>query len=119
MFDVLLIDGDPERRELVAHHLTDLPGVNLVQAAPEIASVRLVQETPPRVVLIGIDEPDVWFLPLLKDALNGVPLLGYSSDWQPATEWSFLQTGGRRLSGDVGSRSTFLTAILEAARTAA
>ncbi len=119
MFDVFLIDGDSERRATVAQHIEDLPGINLTQAAPEIATVRLAQETRPRLVLVGVDDADSWLLPALKGALEGTPILSYSSNWEPAIEWSVIQSGARRLTGDVDSRSTFLAAILEALRPAA
>ena len=119
MLEVFLIDGDSERRATVARHLEDIPGINLTQAAPEIATVRLAQETEPKVVLVGVDDADSWLLPALKVALEGTPILSYASTWEPAMEWSAIQSGARRLTGDVDSKSTFLAAILEALRTAA
>ena len=119
MFDVFLIDGDPERRAIVAQHIEGLPGINLTQAEPEIATVRLAQESQPRLVLAGVDDADSWLLPALKAALVGTPLLTYASNWDPSIEWSAIQSGARRLMGDVDQKSTFLAAILEALRAAA
>ncbi len=119
MYDVFLIDGDSERRAMVAQHFDGIPGINLIQAAPEIATVRLAQETQPGVVLVGVDDADSWFLPALKGALASTPILSYSSNWEPAIEWRAIQSGAKRLTGDVDEKSTFLAAILEALRHAA
>ncbi|HEX5370747.1 MAG TPA: hypothetical protein VFY10_15165 [Dehalococcoidia bacterium] len=119
MLDIFLIDGDSERRTLVAQHIEDMPGLRLTQAAPEIAAVRLVQEAQPNIVLVGVDDADSWLLPALRQALDGTPLLSYTNVWHPEIEWSAIQSGAKRLLGAADSRSTFLAAILEALRPAA
>jgi CheY-like chemotaxis protein len=116
---ILLIDGDRERRSLVARHLDGVPGVELAQADADIAAVRRATETNPNLVLMGLDDPDSWLLSLLKGNLKGTPLIAYTTTWQHALESRAMQKGANYLLGATDSRATYLATIVEALRNAA
>ena len=119
LVEILLIDGDRDRRSKVAQQIEGVPGLLLTQADAEIDAIRLAKDDNPSLVLVGIDGLDSWILAVLTRVLGQTPILPYTTTWDPTIEWRALQSGARGLLAASDSRSTFLTAILEALRAAA
>ena len=119
MFEILLIDGDHERRSRVAEQIEGVSGLVLTQADAEIDAIRLAKEDNPHLVLVGIDNRDTWLLTVLRRALGETPILSYATTWDPLTEWRVLQAGAKGMLCSSDSKSTFLAAILKALRVAA
>jgi DNA-binding NarL/FixJ family response regulator len=119
LFEILLIDGDRERRSRVAQQIEGVSGLVLTQAGAEIDAIRLAKEDNPSLVLVGIDGLDSWLLAVLRGALGQTPILPYTTTWDPASEWRALQAGARGLLSASDTKATFLTAILEALRAVA
>jgi CheY-like chemotaxis protein len=73
---VVLIDDDPAMRMLVARLLDRRPDIELVDAATGAAGIAAITETPPTLVLLDIQLPDISGLDILR-RLRSDPTTAY------------------------------------------
>ena len=118
MTHAVLIDSVASRRTQIAAYFEEVPGLSLTVASEGLATVLMVRNEQPDIVLMGVD-PDATLVPILLSVLQSGTILAYTSDWSPLAERKVVAEGAKALLSDSDTRSSYLSAIVEALRRAA
>jgi DNA-binding NarL/FixJ family response regulator len=113
---VLVVDRNQDRQFHLVQCLQNVPGLTIAPAREELATVHLLKNARPEVIMLGTDDGDSWMLALLAAAAPQTPILAYTDRWDLSVEKRALTSGARELLSTAASRSDYLKAITDVLR---
>ncbi len=116
LVDVLVIDRDQSRASSFLSRLADTPGLAFASAKQEIATLRVVRNSQPDVILVGLDEPDSWILQALVAGSPKMPVIGYSGQFDSTFVRRAVVAGAWDVLPLDSSRDVILKVVLQALR---
>lgn len=119
MPSLLIMDRDSTRAEALVRRIGDVPGLAILRAKQDLATFRLVRESVPDVILLGLDDLESWILTGLVAAFPDVPIIAYADHYDSASMRKVVVFGARDLLSAQSSREAILSVVLQALRKSA